>query len=291
MKCPKCHYEVADSTIMCPVCFSKIHDGSPNTLITDNIQNNEGESKPVQVKQVVVKTINTNTVTSEKTPEVKKSNKKIIRKKTDYFFIGVILVGVIILICFAIYLFNKDNNNNKGNNISTKTTTTVDLGPFSENLGYHSTFNYPMNVGEITLASIYDKEKEIYTDVDVKGIRFIEGLDATLLASTYAKEPLNVEFEWIGFEYTVTLNDLEYLGDRTINPVLNPKIYKWNGCDFINYNDHNYILNVVSIYDGGNIKNKESATIKVLYQLPIGQREYSVCFGDKKHTMGCFSKW
>lgn len=292
MKCPNCHYGVADSSLICPICFTKMHDKSLDALNQPNVQNVNGEAPQVKVKQVVVKTIKTNSDDTNVRQEVQESlkpRKKVIRKKTDYFFIAVILIGVVILVSLIIFLFLK--NDNGGNDETTTTTTTkIAEGPFTKNKGYRSTFNYPLNLGQTTIASVYDETTNTYTNVDVLGIRFIEGDEAYNLGMAYAIEPLTPGFEWIGFEYQVTFNDLEYLSDRALSPVLNAKIYKWNGCDFINYNGQNYILNVVSIYEGNDIKNSESATVKVLYQLPIGQTEYSVCFGDYNKTMGCFSK-
>ena len=139
-------------------------------------------------------------------------------------------------------------------------------------------------------ASLYDKGKKISTDVDVTGVRFIKGVEASELAKVYANEELYEGFEWIGFEYKVTLNDLKYLKNKTISPVLESKIYKWDGCDFINLNGKNYFLNVVSIYKGNEIKNTESANITVLYQLPVGQENYSICFGSLDQTLGCFAE-
>ena len=322
MKCPNCHYEVADSVLVCPVCFTTIHDNSPNTLIHQSDQPNINNNNAPQVQRVVVKTINTNNevnkpqvvqvqqvvVKEENDMKVSdlvvdepvnngrtevelidKKNKKVklIRRKSDYFFLGVIGIGSLILVIYIISLFSKEDIPLLNNN--TTTTTIRIVGSFTENQGHHSSFNYPMKAGNTTLASIYDKDMDKYTDVDVTGIRFISGDEANNVALTHAIEPLNPDFEWLGFEYKVTLNDLDYLGDRLIDPVLIPKIYKWNGCDFANHNGKNYILNVVSIYDGNNIKNKESAIIKVLYQMPIGMKDYSLCFGKYEQTLGCFS--
>lgn len=294
MKCPNCHNDVADSSLVCPICFTKVHDGSQNAFSQPSIQGNESVEPQVVVKQVVVKTVNTNkeqeVVHEAQGVSTQKEGKKVVRKKTDAFFLGVIIVGVVILIGLIIFLFFKNQDKEKVNTTKKTIPTTVDATPLTNNKGYRSTFNYPLSIGEVTLANVHDKETGIDTQVDVKGIRFIEGSELLELATLYSTENLNVEFEWVGFEYEVSFNDLEYLGDRTISPVLNAKVYKWNGCDFVNYNGKNYILNVKSIYDGPNIKNNQSATIKVLFQMPMGYSEYSICFGDYNKTMGCFSK-
>ena len=228
----------------------------------------------------------TETVGNINEDEVKRIKKE--KKKADLFFIIVIGIGLIVLaVLVGVMLLGDDI---KKEVPSTKYTTTTTTSVPSDNLGYRSTFNYPMSIGNTTLASIYDSDKKVYTNVDVMGIRFIKGVEASELAKVYATETLNEGFEWLGFEYKVTLNDLKYLNDNTINPVLESKIYKWDGCDFINFNGKNYFLNIVSIYKGNEIKNKESATIKVLYQLPVGQKNYSICFGNIDETLGCFSE-
>ena len=60
MKCPNCHNDVADSSLVCPICFTKVHDGSQNAFSQPSIQGNESVEPQVVVKQVVVKTVNTN---------------------------------------------------------------------------------------------------------------------------------------------------------------------------------------------------------------------------------------
>lgn len=241
--------------------------------------------KEVDDEPVIVSSI---TETVGKMDEENKNNIRKEKKKADLFFILVIGIGLIVLfVLVGVMFLSKDK---KLDNVLTPPTTTKRTSEPSDNVGYRSTFNYPMNIGNTTLASFYDKDKKINTNVDVTGIRFIKGGEISELAKVYATEELNEGFEWIGFEYQVKLNDLKYLKDKTVNPILESKIYKWDGCDFINYNGKNYFLNVVSIYEGNEIKNTESAKIKVLYQLPIGQDSYSICFGNIDETLGCFTE-
>lgn len=254
-------------------------DGKQEDVKQEVVKLEKVEEKPVVTS--VTETVGT--INEEETKRIKND-----KKKSDMFFVTVIGLGLIVLAVLVGVIFFGDDIKKDKTPPKYPTTTTTSVP--SDNIGYRSTFNYPMNVGNTTLASIYDKDKKISTNVDVTGIRFIKGVEAEELAKAYATENLNEGFEWLGFEYKVTLNDLKYLKDKTINPVLKSKIYKWDGCDFINFNGKNYFLNMVSIYKGNEIKNKESATIKVIYQLPVGQESYSVCFGDIEETLGCFSE-
>lgn len=209
------------------------------------------------------------------------------KKKDEMFFMAVIIIGCFVLtaLIFVMIYKNSEKTSEGADNKVTKTTTKL----ISNNTGIRSTFNYPLYTGNTALASYYDKENKKYTEVDVLGSRFINGTEANELANIYAKEPLNEGFEWVGFEYKITFNDLEYLKDQAISPIIESKIYRWNGCDFFNYNSKNYMINITSIYEGDNIKNKESATVKVLFQVPAGEKQYSICFGNIDKTIGCFA--
>lgn len=209
------------------------------------------------------------------------------KKKDEIFFMAVIIIGCFVLIAliFVMIYKNSEKTNEGTNKNTTKTTTKL----VSNNTGIRSTFNYPLYPGNIALASFYDKENKRFTEVDILGSRFITGTEINELASIYAKEPLNEGFEWVGFEYKISFNDLEYLKDKAINPIIESKVYRWNGCDFFNFNSKNYMINITSIYEGENIKNKESATIKVLFQVPAGEKQYSICFGNIDKTIGCFA--
>lgn len=273
MKCPHCGYEVAESTKKCPICFNTIEvnktESPPNTQMI-------GMEGSVQPRVVVVNT----------SPTVKVVEP--VKKKNETFFIVVIIVGVIVLgVLILSMLFGKDKNKDK--NKTTITTSTKYVEP-SKNIGYRSTYNYPLHIGETTLASIYNEKTKTYTDVDVLGVKFSSKEEALGIASMNALETLKEGFEWNSFTYEVHLNDLKKLDSKGISPVLNAKFFKWNGCEFVTYNEINYFINIQSIYNGKNIFNEEKATIQLLYQLPIDESEYSICLGYYDETMGCFSK-
>ena len=276
MKCPSCSNELPDLTIVCPFCNTYLTKPQPNTYKP------KGESTSLNSEEQIFKKI----IISNNAPN--DLNESVKEKKDNLFFIMVIIIGLVILASIILLMFINPLKKNKGEVTTTKTTTT-EVSVASNNKGYKSTYNYPLEVGKVTLASIYDDTTKKYTDVDVTGIRFIKGTEALELANLYSKEILNSGFEWNAFEYKVNFNDLSYLNENKISPVLNAEIYKWNGSNFITYNGVNYFLNITTIYLGDYIKNNEEATIKILYQLPINEQEYSICFGEIDKTFGCFA--
>lgn len=276
MKCPSCSNELPDLTIVCPFCNTYLTKPLPNTYKP------KGESISLNSEEQIFKKI----IISNNAPN--DLNESVKEKKDNLFFIMVILIGLVILASIILLMFINPLKKNKDEVTTTKTTTT-EVSVASNNKGYKSTYDYPLEVGKVTLASIYDNTTNKYTDVDVTGIRFIKGTEALELANLYSKEILNSGFEWNAFEYKVNFNDLSYLNENKISPVLNAEIYKWNGSNFITYNGVNYFLNITTIYLGDYIKNNEEATIKILYQLPINEQEYSICFGEIDKTFGCFA--
>ncbi len=140
------------------------------------------------------------------------------------------------------------------------------------------------------MATFFDQGTNTYTDVDVTGLRFITGVEAQELANAYGKEQLREGFTWYGFEYKVQFNDLTYLNGKKVNPALNAKFYKFNGCDFITFEEHNYLINVFTASSNQQITNGESTVVKVVYQLPESEGDYSICLGYLGNSLGCFTK-
>lgn len=262
MKCSQCGNEISDSLQNCSHCNRE----------TTNKQQVVQIRTQVVPTQVVVKTINTDT----KEKEFDKQR----------FFKWTAIIGGIIFFLFAlrlIILFFYKNDN-----VELKATTTTEESIQSLNIGNRSTYSFPANIGEIILASFYDSEAEKYTNVDVYGNRYIYDEELINLVSTYAgSEVLTEGFYWAGFEYTIKFNDLFYLNERSVSPLLDTSIYQLNGNDFFLVGDHYYKIKVIPVDDGLSIKNGESATIKVLYQVPLNA-EYAICFGIRNKTMGCF---
>lgn len=220
-----------------------------------------------------------------------RENKEKQRQRENLFFIVVIIFGVAILLLIAVVMMVNPKKSNSSPTTS-RVNTTQEIPPLAEtkNVGGRSSFNYPIYINNTTVASYFDQTTKQYTDVDVTGIRFFTGVEAQELATHYSKEQLHEGFTWFGFEYKVQLNDLNYLNGKKINPALNAKFYKYNGCDFITYNEHNYLITVTTATQGLSIKNGESAVIKVIYQIPADEKDYSICLGYLDNSIGCFTK-
>lgn len=220
-----------------------------------------------------------------------KENKEKQRQRENLFFIVVIIFGVAILLLIAIVMMvNPKKSSSSATTTRVNTTREIPSLAETKNVGGRSSFNYPMYINNTTVASYFDQATKQYTDVDVTGIRFFSGVEAQELATHYAKEQLHEGFTWFGFEYKVQLNDLTYLKGNKINPALNAKFYKYNGCDFITYNEHNYLITVTTAAQGLSITNGESAVIKVIYQVPADENDYSICLGYLDNSIGCFTK-
>lgn len=281
-----------------------INESLPNGLTPDNIirtsvgaQQLPVEMAPFVSNQTVADTQNIESVSVDIANTVGSVNgefrktKEKQKEKENIFFILVIIFGLAVLLVIAFSMMSDSRKTTQ-----TPTTSRVDythkVTPLAEtkNVGKRSSFDYPMAIGNTTLASYYDRVTKQYTDVDVTGIRFITGDEALALANSYSKEQLYEGFMWFGFEYRVQLNDLTYLNGRKINPTLNAKFYKWTGCDFINYNEHNYVINISTSSPDVAITNGESATLRVIYQVPEEEGEYSICLGYLDNTFGCFAK-
>lgn len=260
MNCPNCNHFVDETMKYCPGCNAELIFKTITPILEDNMMSEE-----------------------EKLP-IKQDN-----KKKDHLYILAISVCIFIIIALIalIIYFVVDDKDNK--TIKLPTTTTKEyLQSNSKNKGLPSTVSYPMKIGNITLASLYDKEENRDSVVDVRGLSFITGVNAASLA-TNTQEVLYEDFVWEAIEIEVTLNDLDYLNDKVISPVIKGRVYKWHGSEYILHNEHFYTIDLIPLYTGENIKNGENAKIIYLYQIPAGEKEYSLCFGEDTKTMGCFS--
>ena len=218
---------------------------------------------------------------------------KITASKDRMFFMSVIVIGSIVFLIIAFMLILDNNRKSVLDSTRKKTSgttsnITIDISE-SKNTGHASSYIQPLYPGNTTLASIHNPISDKYIDVDVYGIRFITGVEAAQLGEAYNRKE-NSSFIYEGFEYRVKLNDLNNLDATGISPVLDSKVYRVLGTDFYNYNGETYFIKVQSIYDGGNIHNGEEATVKVIYSVPDFANDYSICFGNLKNTLGCFTK-
>lgn len=204
-------------------------------------------------------------------------------RKINYasiFFVTVIIVGGVVLLMLLLKYINKDKKYSE----SSSTTTKITEEAKTNNKGYYRSFYTPGHVGELALATFYDKENDTYTDVDIKGIRFLSEEEAGSLSD----EKLNDGFVYQGFEYEISFNDLEYL-KSPIEPIMNVGVYNDLGYNLLTFNGHNYVIKVKTIYDGQKIGNNESKTLKIVYQYPK-DLSYTLCFGFEEKKLSCFVK-
>lgn len=214
--------------------------------------------------------------------------------KDRIFFMCVIIVGSIVLLIISFMLILGNNRKNiidtelksPPSNITNRVNNTTSV---SRNIGGRSSFVSPVHIGTTTIASIHNSINNKYYDVDVYGIRFITGIEATQLGESFNQKPSD-SFIYEGFEYRVKFNDLNDI-TTPISPVLDAKIYRLMGTDQFNVDGEPYVVKVQSIYDGGNIMNGNEAVIKVIYSVPTYADNYSVCLGIREHNMGCFTKF
>ena len=204
-------------------------------------------------------------------------------RKINYasiFFVTVIIVGGVVLLMLLLKYINKDKKYSESPSTTTKITEEVK----TNNKGYFRSFYTPGHVGELALATFFDKENDTYTDVDIKGIRFLSEEEAASLSD----EKLNDGFVYQGFEYEISFNDLEYL-KSPIEPIMNVGVYNDLGYNLLTFNGHNYVIKVKTIYDGQKIRNNESKTLKIVYQYPK-DLSYTLCFGYEEKKLSCFVK-
>lgn len=269
MKCPNCQRDIFATSVICPYCRTQVQERiSEKVMVSSN-----GEETNIQPELL-----------NEKQKKVKKTKKMFHPSKYEITLIAIIIIGIGIIVGL---LFGKKNNYDNNNKTLT-TTTTEPLIKHTDNKGMLSSITEPTTFGTLTLASIYNPEDKKYYDVDLYGVRFIDNVEATTLASELNYTSKQNEF-WYGLVYQVTFNDLKAL-KKGISPVLKPGFYLSDGKPFITINKQNYYIDFKTIYNNKEIKNNEQATITVLYQIPEFHEKYSICFGEEYHTLGCFSR-
>ena len=323
MRCPNCGKEIQANALVCPYCLKQFVDSSASveaipTAVkdddnTDALKNDgkilingkevrQNVIMPAKSEENVIDNVKEESTFSlnqdlnrddgiaESVSDEEDSNRVSI-SKSQWFFIIVIVVGIIIIAGIILWYSLRDNTRNS-DTPSTSTTTTTENTTSNQTLneGVNSTYNYPLRIGDVGIAALYDEKTEKYSNVDVVGESFITGNEAAALARSQNLESID-GFEWKGLVYEVRLNDLSYLNGASISPLLDAKLYKWSGREFIIYNNNHYFADLVSIYNGGEITNSERAQITVVYQVPIGEDEYSICLGDTTATMSCFSEF
>lgn len=288
-----------------PVSINPIQPESPNNSKTIKVEHFEPKQEVInnpveQNKSESIIPPNPNNLVSQPVlsdlpPTIQNNNKQlniVPITKDKMFFMSVIVIGVIVLLILAFMLIlggNKKNIIDAQEQDRTSSTTVSSNIVRSNNIGVVSSYVAPTFIGNTTIASLFSTTNNKYYDVDVTGIRFITGVEATQLGEAFNKKPLD-SFVYEGFVYKVKLNDLQELGNQGVNPVLESKVYRLLGSDFFNVNGESYTIKVQSIYDGGNITNGGESQVTVIYSVPDFADNYSICFGNREHSLGCFTK-
>lgn len=315
MKCPNCGFEGLFNGGICPNCSAVVSlptnqngenisnaNVQEESVYTSSVNNNnlvaeginENASAPVSSPQVMIdnnslqqeNNINSNVsveVAPVLTSEVEKQKKDM--SKIYYIILGIAIVIFLVLMAVIIGKHFKKNTPIK----TTPTTTKVTIPKetfMTKNKGVYSNLMSPVNIGNITFGGLLDQTNNKVTDVDVEIIRHLEETEINELVATTSQN-LYPGFKWAGVEYRVTLNDLEYLGEGTINPVMKTYLFDtYYKNNFFLVNENYYTIDAISS-NVNKIKNGEFALVKVAYQVPIDQNYY-ICFGENFSSLGCF---
>ncbi len=315
MKCSNCGFEGVFNGNICPNCSTvvslptnqnreNISNTSPqvesvytsvvnnNNLVADGM--NENISAPVSSQQVM---IDNNSLQQENnisssvgeevvpvlTSETEKTKKDM--SKVYYIILGIAIVIFLVLMAVIIGKHFKKNTPIKTTPATTKVTIPKETF-MTKNKGVYSNLMSPVNIGNITFGGLLDQTNNKVTDVDVEIIRNLEETEINELVATTSQN-LFPGFKWAGVEYRVTLNDLEYLGEGTINPVMKTYLFDtYYKNNFFLVNENYYTIDAISS-SVNQIRNGEFALIKVAYQVPVDQNYY-ICFGENFSSLGCF---
>lgn len=262
MKCPYCDSEIASDAVICPHCMAEV-------------------KRNVKVIKINTNDVNVNQVNVNPVPKEEKVKKNYLK----YFIIMFILIVILIFLLVMIKLKLTPDKVVDNKPVEDVETEVVEK-EMTLNKGVFSGKENPVNFGELTIASIEDDENNLKL-VDVSITRYLSDEEVNEIVSS-KNLTLNPGFVFAGVEYNVYFHDFAYLGNRSISPVLNASILDsqfFN--DFFLVDGHYYKSEAVSSYLGSNIKNEESATIKLVYQVPANQK-YTICFGAKNANLGCF---
>lgn len=217
------------------------------------------------------------------TSEVEKQKKDM--SKIYYIILGIAVVVFLVLMSVIMGKHFKKNTPIKTTPVTTNVTIPKETF-MTKNKGVYSNLMSPVNIGNITFGGLLDQTNNKVTDVDVEIIRHLEETEINELVATTSQN-LYPGFKWAGVEYRVTLNDLEYLGEGTINPVMKTYLFDtYYKNNFFLVNENYYTIDAISS-NVNKIKNGEFALVKVAYQVPVDQNYY-ICFGENFSSLGCF---
>lgn len=213
-----------------------------------------------------------------------------VSQKKDFSKIYYIILAVAVIIFLVLMGFIISTNLKKEQTIEPtpqqKTTESTVETILTKNKGVYTNIISPTNIGNITYGGLRDTINDKVVDADVEIIRHLSAdeIDVFLAAYDYILIP---GFKLDGVEYRVTLNDFDYLNGASISPVMKTYLFDtYYKNNFFLVNENYYTITPIS-GNGPEIKNGESAVLRVVYQVPIDQNYY-ICFGENFSSLGCF---
>lgn len=314
MKCPKCGFEGELVNGTCPNCKALIsisfgafsqnpspQSDSPNQSAPLNMENSNGDmnklensnaselletdnsmENPHQDDTIINNSSNVNNINPD-------NNESLLKKdlsKVYYIILAVVFVIFLILMAFILAPYFNKGKTSPIDTPKTTEKTEPKVTVISKNIGISTGINFPTYYGNTTICGLRDDKNNKITNADVQILRHLDDDEINSILATH-NENLNSGFKWDGVLYKVTLNDFDYLGDETINPVMKTHLFdQYYKNNFFVVNENYYTIS--PIYESANaIKNGESANVRVVYQVPIDQNYY-VCFGEDFSNLGCF---
>ncbi len=205
--------------------------------------------------------------------------------KIYYIILAIAIIIFLILMGFIISTMHAKKQTVEPTPQQKTTESTVET-ILTKNKGIYTNIVSPTNIGNITYGGIRDEVNDKIVDADVEIIRHLstDEIDIFLAAYDYILIP---GFKLDGVEYRVTLNDFDYLNGASISPVMKTYLFDtYYKNNFFLVNDNYYTINPIS-GSSPEIKNGESAVLRVVYQVPIDQNYY-ICFGENFSSLGCF---
>ena len=315
MKCPNCGFEGLFNGGICPNCSAVVSlptnqngenisnaNVQEESVYTSSVNNNnlvaeginENASAPVSSPQVMIdnnslqqeNNINSN-VSVEVAPVLTSEVEKQKKDMSKIYYRNRGIAGGVFLGILSDIMGQPLQKNTPIKTTPATTNVTIPKETFmTKNKGVYSNLMSPVNIGNITFGGLLDQTNNKVTDVDVEIIRHLEETEINELVATTSQN-LYPGFKWAGVEYRVTLNDLEYLGEGTINPVMKTYLFDtYYKNNFFLVNENYYTIDAISS-NVNKIKNGEFALVKVAYQVPVDQNYY-ICFGENFSSLGCF---
>ena len=280
MKCPDCGKQLVDGAKICPYCRCKIVAPAQPAPQPTSVASTSPPLFQVEETQ---------------------NNKVEARQKNGVLAVVIIVAGIITigaLIVYQAFMSKKSSLAHSETTTTSVPTRTTGRGYESKNQGVIAEVYNPAKIGSRVLATFYDSERHVNTDVDVVGLMFLSQADVEKYGLIPTDQKLNDGFAWRGIKYRVIFNDLNYLEGQGVNPLaLETTVLDEDGLPMVRINNHSYGLTYTKIDPNASgttrlVKNGDSVDLYLVYQKPISSNnKLKVCFGNSAKTMSCFSDY